>query len=107
MRKWKNNYLFSTASISLYTTPQETHKEAKVKHFILFSTQKHLQEIHHKGSNLKLSKCSFWGDISRPFLAPVSPLNDTITHLANLGGEVPVEYAFRVQVGQTAGDITG
>lgn len=41
------------------------------------------------------------------FSAAVSPLNDQLARLANLGGEVPVEYAFGVQVSQTAGDLTG
>lgn len=41
------------------------------------------------------------------FLAMVSPLNNQLARLANLGGEVPVEYAFGVQVGQTTGDLTG
>lgn len=50
------------------------------------------------------------GDTRRPadlFQAVVSPLNDQLACLTNLGGEVPVEYAFGVQVGQTAGDLTG
>lgn len=41
------------------------------------------------------------------FLASVSPLKDQLASLANLGGEVPVEYAFTVQVSQAAGDLTG
>ena len=41
------------------------------------------------------------------FLATVSPLDDQLAGVANLGGEVPVEYAFTVQVSQAAGDLTG
>lgn len=50
------------------------------------------------------------GDTRGPtvlFLALFSPLNKQLACLANLGGEVPVEYAFGVQVSQTASDLTG
>lgn len=41
------------------------------------------------------------------FVVVVSPLNEQLACWANLGGEVPVKYAFGVQVSHTAGDLTG
>lgn len=44
---------------------------------------------------------------NRPATLPLVRVSHLLSYLANLRGEVTVEDAFRVQVGQAAGDFTG